>query len=112
MPSAARLGDSIAGTTAGEHSGHATPHSPLPITGSISGNCSGDVFINGKPAAYVSSVTTENDACCGSSQGSVGAGSGTVFINGHQAARVGDALNAHNGTGQITGGSGDVSFGG
>ena len=92
MPSAARLGDSIAGTTAGEHSGHATPHSPLPITGSISGNCSGDV--------------------CGSSQGSVGAGSGTVFINGHQAARVGDALNAHNGTGQITGGSGDVSFGG
>lgn len=47
MPSAARLGDSIAGTTAGEHSGHATPHSPLPITGSISGNCSGDVFING-----------------------------------------------------------------
>ena len=36
----------------------------------------------------------------------------TVFINGHQAARVGDALNAHNGTGQITGGSGDVSFGG
>ena len=52
MPSAARLGDSIAGTTAGEHSGHATPHSPLPITGSISGNCSGDVFINGQPAAY------------------------------------------------------------
>lgn len=81
MPSAARLGDSIAGTTAGEHSGHATPHSPLPITGSISGNCSGDVFINGQPAAYVGSVTTENDACCGSSQGSVGAGSGTVFIN-------------------------------
>lgn len=112
MPSAARLGDSIAGTTAGEHSGHATPHSPLPITGSISGNCSGDVFINGQPAAYVGSVTTENDACCGSSKGSVGAGSGTVFINGHQAARVGDALNAHNGTGQITGGSGDVSFGG
>ena len=94
MPSASRLGDSIAGTTAGEHSGHPTAHSPLPITGNISGNCSGDVFVNGKPAAYVGSITTERDACCGSSLGSVGSGSGSVFINGKPAARVGDSLNA------------------
>ena len=112
MPSASRLGDSIADTTAGEHSGHPTAHSPLPITGNISGNCSGDVFVNGKPAAYVGSITTERDACCGSSLGSVGSGSGSVFINGKPAARVGDSLNAHNGSGQIAGGSGDVSFGG
>ena len=112
MPSASRLGDSIAGTTAGEHSGHPTAHSQLPITGNISGNCSGDVFVNGQPAAYVGSITTERDACCGSSLGSVGSGSGSVFINGKPAARVGDSLNAHNGSGQITGGSGDASFGG
>lgn len=112
MPSAARLGDAITGTTAGEHSGHTTPHGPTPITGNISGNCSPDVFINGQPAATIGSTTTEMDACCGSSQGSVGAGSGTVFINGKPAARVGDALNAHNGTGQVSAGSGDVFIGG
>ena len=82
MPGAARQGDAIQGTTAGEHNGHATPHGPLPITGTISGGCSGDVFINGRPAAYVGSTTTENDACCGSSQGSIAQGSSSVFING------------------------------
>lgn len=112
MPSAARLGDSIAGTTAGEHAGHAPPHPPLPISGSISGNCSPDVLINGQPAAYVGSITTEQDACCGSSQGSIGAGSGSVFINGKAAARLGDSLSAHNGSGQVTDGSGDVFIGG
>lgn len=95
MPGAARQGDAIQGTTAGEHNGHATPHGPLPITGTISGGCSGDVFINGQPAAYVGSTTTENDACCGSSQGSIAQGSGSVFINGKPAARIGDALAAH-----------------
>ena len=35
-----------------------------------------------------------------------------VFINGKPAARVGDALNAHNGTGKVNAGSGDVYIGG
>ncbi len=112
MPGAARQGDAIQGTTAGEHNGHATPHGPLLITGTISGGCSGDVFINGRPAAYVGSTTTENDACCGSSQGSIAHGSSSVFINGKPAARIGDTLAAHNGTGAVSDGSGDVLIGG
>lgn len=112
MPSAARLNDAVTGTTAGEHSGHVPPHPPETFTGEISGGCSGDVFINGIPAAVVGSTTTERDSCCGSSPGSVAAGSGSVFINGKPAARVGDALAAHNGTGEIAAGSGDVSIGG
>lgn len=113
MPAAARLSDSVLGTTAGEHSGHSEPpHGPLTITGMISGAVSGNVFVNGRGAATVGSITTEYDGCCGSSQGSVGAGSGSVFINGKPAARLGDALNAHNGTGHVSSGSGDVSMGG
>ena len=45
MPKAARLNDSVAGTTAGEHTGHVHPHSPEPFGGQISGGCSGNVFI-------------------------------------------------------------------
>lgn len=112
MPEAARLNDSVAGTTDGEHSGHVPPHSPEPFTGEISAECSGDVFINGRPAATVGSVTTERDGCCGSSKGTVAAGSGTVFINGKSAARNGDALSPHSGTGNISSGSGDVLIGG
>lgn len=87
MPSAARLNDSVTGTTAGEHTGHVPPHSPETFTGEISSGCSGDVFINGRPAATVGSTTTERDSCCGSSPGAVTAGSGTVFVNGKPAAR-------------------------
>lgn len=64
MPEAARLNDSVAGTTAGEHTGHVPPHSPETFGGQISGGCSGNVFINGRPAATVGSVTTETDGCC------------------------------------------------
>lgn len=112
MPAAARLSDTVLGTTAGEHSGHSTPHLPETFTGEISGGCSGDVLINGQPAATVGSITTERDSCCGSSNGSVAVGSGSVFINGKPAARQGDALNAHSGSGSINSGSGDVSIGG
>ena len=82
MPNAARLTDAVDGTTAGEHSGHVPPHSPEPFTGEISGDCSGDVRVNGLAAATVGSITTERDGCCGSSQGAVAAGSGTVRIGG------------------------------
>ena len=112
MAKAARLGDAVTGTTAGEHSGHVPPHSPETFTGEISGGCSSDVFINGIPAAVVGSVTTEYDSCCGSSQGKIAVGSGSVFINGKPAARLGDALAPHSGTGQISAGSGNVNIGG
>ena len=104
MPNAARLTDTVDGTTAGEHSGHVPPHSPEPFTGEISGACSGNVRINGLAAATVGSTTTERDGCCGSSQGAVAAGKA--------AARTGDALAPHSGTGNITGGSATVRIGG
>ena len=112
MPEAARLTDSVAGTTAGEHSGHVDAHGPIPFGGQISGGCSGDVLINGLPAATVGSITTETDACCGSSQGEVAAGSSSVFINGKPAARKGDALAPHSGSGKIASGSSNVFIGG
>ena len=112
MAQAARLGDAIQGMTSGEHSGHGQPHSPSVISGEISGGCSGDVNINGIPAATVGSITAETDDCCGGGTVSVAAGSGSVFINGLPAARQGDALNAHNGVGAIASGSSDVQIGG
>ncbi|WP_278941239.1 PAAR domain-containing protein [Anaerotruncus colihominis] len=112
MPGAARLNDAVAGMTEGEHSGHATPHSPEAFSGEISGGCSGDVFINGIPAAVVGNTTTERDSCCGSFQGKVSVGSGSVFINRKAAARRGDTPAPHNGSGQISAGSGDVNIGG
>ena len=112
MPEAARLNDSVSGTTAGEHSGHVPPHSPEAFGGQISSGCSGNVFINGRPAATAGIVTTETDGCCGSSQGAVAAGSSSVFINGKPAARKGDALAAHSGSGEVASGSSDVFIGG
>lgn len=112
MPQAARLTDAVAGTTAGEHTGHIPPHTPEPFTGEISGACSGTVRINGLAAAVAGSTTTERDGCCGSSTGAVATGSGTVKIGGQPAARMGDTLAAHSGTGAITGGSSNVQIGG
>lgn len=112
MPQAARLYDRVEGTTSGEHTGHVPPHGPLPFTGEISANCSQDVRTNGRPAAFVSSVTTERDACCGASLGTVARGSATVRVNGVPAARIGDALAPHSGAGAVAGGSPDVRIGG
>lgn len=112
MPGAARKGDPVEGTTAGEHTGHVPPHGPEPFTGEISGACSETVRINGQPAAVAGSTTTERDGCCGSSEGAVKIGNGTVRINGKAAARTGDALAAHSGAGAISGGSGNVRIGG
>ena len=113
MAQAARLGDSVFGMTAGEHSGHSRPpHSPMTFTGEISSGCSANVFINGKSAAVRGSLTMERDSCCGSSTGSVAVGSDTVFINGISAARLGDSLNAHSGVGRVSSGSDNVFIGG
>lgn len=108
MAGAARLGDAILGM-AGEHSGHFEPPcSSVTISGSISGNCSNNVYINGKPAATVGSTTAERDSCCGGSSGRISTGSNKVFINGKSAARTGDALSPHAGIASITGGSDNV----
>ena len=112
MPNAARLTDAVDGTTSGDHSGHAPPHSTEPFPGEIPGACSGDVRVNGLAAATAGSETTERDGCCGSSKGTVAAGSGMVRINGKAAARTGDALAPHSGSGTITGGSATVRIGG
>ena len=109
---AARQNDSVRGTTSGEHSGHEDPHPPETFYGSITSGCSGSVFINGRPAATVGSITTERDDCCGISYGSVSGGSSTVFINGKPAARNGDALHPHTGIGRVSSGSPDVFIGG
>ena len=112
MPRAARLHDSVGGTTDGEHSGHIPPHGPEAFTGEINGGCSPDVTIGGRNAAIAGSTTVERDGCCGASDGRVAAGSGTVKINGAPAARLGDALAAHSGSGTITEGSASVTIGG
>lgn len=104
MPGAAALGDSVRGTHDSYDSGTVT------FTGEISGGCSSKVFIEGKPAAYVSSTTSETDSEC-SGSGQIISGSGKVFIEGHPAARLGDAVTGHKGTGTITSGSGKVTFG-
>jgi uncharacterized Zn-binding protein involved in type VI secretion len=110
MGSVARLGDSIQGMTYGEHAGHIPPHDPSSITGSISSNCSPNVFVNGLPLARVGSVTSESDIC-DSGSGVVASGSSTVFVNGHPVSRIGDLVNPHNGTAQISSGSPNVFCG-
>ncbi|WP_130832943.1 PAAR domain-containing protein [[Erwinia] mediterraneensis] len=68
---AARVGDAIC-------------HGGVVTTGS------GDVFINGAPAA----IAGASSACCGLGHGTtaVVSGSASVFINGAAAARCGDML--------------------
>lgn len=77
MPQAARITDAVAGTTAGEHTGHVPPHSPEPFSGEISGACSGTVRINGKPAARTGDALTTH-----SGSGTVTGGSPNVRIGG------------------------------
>ena len=77
MPGAARLNDSVTGTTAGEHSGHSPPHSPETFSGEISAGCSGNVFINGRPAARIGDALAPH-----SGSGEISSGSGDVLIGG------------------------------
>lgn len=109
MAGAARFGDAIHGV-AGEHGDHLIPHDSVVISGSISGNCSSNVYINGRPAATVGSTTTEADGCCGGGMGRVLTGSSKVFINGRPAARNGDMLAPHAGSASISSGSSNVDI--
>lgn len=99
MPSAARLGDSCAG------------HGCFPATPIIAG--SGDVIINGKPAARKGDAVLLHACPCpnmphGIHDRAISAGSGNVIINGKLAARVGDAIGCG---GSVAAGSGDVIIG-
>lgn len=99
MSQAARLGDSCAN------------HGCMPATPIIAG--SGDVSINGMPAARKGDVALLHACPCphmphGIHDRSITAGSSTVSINGQPAARVGDALCCG---GQVAAGSGDVFIG-
>jgi uncharacterized Zn-binding protein involved in type VI secretion len=99
MPGAARLGDSCAG------------HGCFPATPIIEG--SGDVIINGKPAARKSDAVLLHACPCpnmphGVHNRAISAGSGTVIINGKLAARIGDAIGCG---GSVAAGSGNVIIG-
>ncbi|GAB7198405.1 PAAR domain-containing protein [Dickeya oryzae] len=99
MPGAARLGDSCAG------------HGCFPATPVIAG--SGDVIINGKPAARKGDAVLLHACPCpnmphGVHSRAISAGSGTVIINGKLAARIGDAIGCG---GSVAAGSGDVIIG-
>ncbi|WP_064792202.1 PAAR domain-containing protein [Shewanella woodyi] len=99
MPKAARLGDSCAG------------HGCMPATPIIAG--SGDVSVNGKPAARKGDTVLLHACPCpnmphGIHGRSISAGSSNVSINGKPAARVGDAVGCG---GSVAAGSGDVLIG-
>ena len=79
MPAVARQGD------------QGVPHcSPFSIASG-----SGDVFVDGMPAATVGSASTSHlvpSRVCFGHSSSISGGSGTVFVTGKPIARVGDPL--------------------
>jgi uncharacterized Zn-binding protein involved in type VI secretion len=69
-----------------------------------------DVFINGKPAAFLGCKGIHG-ICCGSNTFEIAEGAPTVFINGYPAARIGDRTSHCGGSGEIKTGSGNVIIG-
>ena len=78
---------------------------PSPFAGMITGGCSTDVNIEGKPAATVGSTAINNPPHVPqggpfqvppTNQGTIIMGSSTVMINGKPAARAGDTANTCN----------------
>lgn len=100
------------GPPPGSTPGHVHPHSPEPFGGQISGGCSGNVFINGRPGGYRRERHNGDGRLLREFPGAVAAGSGSVNINGKPAARMGDTLAAHSGAGAVASGSSDVFIGG
>lgn len=117
MPAVARLGDKIQGRTSGEHSGHYHEGSPVhgsgTLNGTITGDCSNFIYVNGKPMALNSSTTTESDNCDSGRQGKLSQGSCFVFVKSYYKGRwyysavprVGDSTAPHNGSAKIITGS-------
>lgn len=99
MPSASTVGDAIA------------PHGCW-SGGTISAG-SGDVLINGKPAARVADPGTPHSWICPKPPPphgvAISGGSGTVLINGKPAARIGDPTDCGS---TVSSGSGNVIIGG
>lgn len=99
MASAARIGDSI------------LPHDCW--SGGVISSGSGDVLINGKPAARIGDSGTPHTWTCPDSKPPHGvvisSGSGSVLINGKPAARIGDGTACGS---SISAGSGNVLIGG
>lgn len=72
---------------------------------------SGDVFVDGMPAATVGSASTSHlvpSRVCFGHSATISAGSGSVFVNGKPIARVGDPLS---GCTSVSQGSGTVFAG-
>jgi len=96
MPKAARLADSGSG------------HGCFPPTSIVSG--SGDVFIDGRPAARSGDPLAPHGCKdCVPHGRAIAGGSSSVFINNRPAARVGDGIGCG---GSVASGSGTVSVGG
>jgi len=86
--------------------GHGADCCPHSVTGTISSG-SGDVYINGSPAARLNDDVIHNCPHCGT--GYVSSASGKVIINGRGAARIGDKVTYPGGSGVITTASGNVA---
>lgn len=96
MPQAARLGDPTTG------------HPPYPPQVIVSG--SGNVLINGIPAARQADPVTVHCSPIDCHPGVIAQGCPTVFVNGIPAARVADPVSC--GPNVIASGSGNVIIGG
>jgi uncharacterized Zn-binding protein involved in type VI secretion len=104
-PFAAKQGDSVLAldTHIVQPPPPATPvPGPYPFNGTIDGNLSQDVTIEGMPAATLGSTATNTPPHIPiggtfvnppTNQGTIITGSGTVTINGQPAARAGDTCN-------------------
>lgn len=105
MPGAARLGD-LAACPMDAHGCLACFHG---VRGPVVQG-SDNVFINGKPAAYVG-CRGIHGVCCGPNTFTIAEGAPSVFINGYPAARIGDRTSHCGGSGEIKVGSSDVIIG-
>jgi uncharacterized Zn-binding protein involved in type VI secretion len=110
MPPAAKQGDKVLGNDIHiimipSPGGPVPTPTPMPFTGTITGGCSPDVLIEGKPAAVTGSTVTNAPAHLPTggpfqipptNQGTILVGSATVLINNKPAARTGDKVNTCN----------------
>jgi uncharacterized Zn-binding protein involved in type VI secretion len=107
MPPAAKQSDKVIGQDTHiimvpSPGGPVPTPTPMPFSGTITGGCSTDVFIENMPAAVVGSTATNAPPHVPAggpfqvpptNQGQVIKGSGTVLINNKPAARAGDKVN-------------------
>ncbi|MGC9665887.1 PAAR domain-containing protein [Planosporangium sp. 12N6] len=110
MPPAAKQGDPVVGTDTHivlvpSPGGPVPTPMPLPFSGTLTGGCSPDVRIEGRPAAVVGATATNSPPHVPpggtfqsppTNQGTVVVGSATVMINNKPAARVGDQVQTCN----------------